>query len=304
MKSKKVNKLFNIIIFILVVCISLIYGKQEIFKNSYSYKDDNKSSISNNINSNLEIYFFDVGQADSVLIKSNDDTVLIDAGNRNDGENLVNYIKNDLKINDIDIVIGTHPHEDHIGGMSYIIDSFDIGKIYLPDVTSNAKFFEKLLDSIESKDYKISIPKIGEKIKLNNLVFNVLSVDDNDKNINDCSIVLKLNYLDTKYLFMGDASKSVEKKLLDKDIKADVIKIGHHGSSYSSSKKFLESVNPNIAIISVGKDNKYKHPTNNVLNTLNNLNIKYYRTDIDGTIKLVSDGKNIEINKIKTNIDG
>ena len=304
MKSKKVNKLFNIIIFILVVCISLIYGKQEIFKNSYSYKDDNKSSISNNINSNLEIYFFDVGQADSVLIKSNDDTVLIDAGNRNDGENLVNYIKNDLKINDIDIVIGTHPHEDHIGGMSYIIDSFDIGKIYLPDVTSNAKFFETLLDSIESKDYKISIPKIGEKIKLNNLVFNVLSVDDNDKNINDCSIVLKLNYLDTKYLFMGDASKSVEKKLLDKDIKADVIKIGHHGSSYSSSKKFLESVNPNIAIISVGKDNKYKHPTNNVLNTLNNLNIKYYRTDIDGTIKLVSDGKNIEINKIKTNIDG
>lgn len=303
MKSKKVNKLFNIIIFILVVCISLIYGKQEIFKNSYSYKDDNKSSISNNINSNLEIYFFDVGQADSVLIKSNDDTVLIDAGNRNDGENLVNYIKNDLKINDIDIVIGTHPHEDHIGGMNYIIDSFDVGKIYLPDVISNAKFFEKLLDSIESKDYKISVPKIGEEIKLNNLVFNVLSVDDNDKNINDCSIVLKLNYLDTKYLFMGDASKSVEKKLLDKDIKADVIKIGHHGSSYSSSKKFLESVEANIAIISVGKDNKYKHPTNSVLNTLNNLNIKYYRTDIDGTIKLVSDGKNIEINKIKTNID-
>lgn len=303
MKSKKVNKLFNIIIFILVVCISLIYGKQEIFKDSYSYKDDNKSSISNNINSNLEIYFFDVGQADSVLIKSNDDTVLIDAGNRNDGENLVNYIKNDLKINDIDIVIGTHPHEDHIGGMNYIIDSFDIGKIYLPDVTSNAKFFEKLLDSIESKDYKISVPKIGEEIKLNNLVFNVLSVDDNDKNINDCSIVLKLNYLDTKYLFMGDASKSVEKKLLDKDIKADVIKIGHHGSSYSSSNKFLESVEANIAIISVGKDNKYKHPTKSVLNTLNNLNIKYYRTDIDGTIKLVSDGKNIEINKIKTNID-
>lgn len=303
MKSKKVNKLFNIIIFILVVCISLIYGKQEIFKNSYSYKDDNKSSISNNINSNLEIYFFDVGQADSVLIKSNDGTVLIDAGNRNDGENLVNYIKNDLKINDIDIVIGTHPHEDHIGGMNYIIDSFDVGKIYLPDVISNAKFFEKLLDSIESKDYKISVPKIGEEIKLNNLVFNVLSVDDNDKNINDCSIVLKLNYLDTKYLFMGDASKSVEKKLLDKDIKADVIKIGHHGSSYSSSKKFLESVEVNIAIISVGKDNKYKHPTKSVLNTLNNLNIKYYRTDIDGTIKLVSDGKNIEINKIKTNID-
>lgn len=304
MKSKKVNKLFNIIIFILVVSIGLIYGKQEIFKNSYSYKDDNKSSVSNNIDSNLEIYFFDVGQADSILIKNNDDTVLIDAGNRNDGENLANYIKNDLKINDIDIVIGTHPHEDHIGGMSYIIDSFDIGKIYLPDVTSNAKFFEKLLDSIESKDYKISVPKVGEEIKLNNLVFNVLSVDDNDKNINDCSIVLKLNYLDTKYLFMGDASKSVEKKLLDKDIKADVIKIGHHGSSYSSSNKFLESVNPNIAIISVGKDNKYKHPTNNVLNTLNNLNIKYYRTDIDGTIKLVSDGKNIEINKIKTNIDG
>ncbi len=304
MKSKKVNKLFNIIIFILVVSIGLIYGKQEIFKNSYSYKDDNKSSVSNNIDSNLEIYFFDVGQADSILIKSNDDTVLIDAGNRNDGENLANYIKNDLKINDIDIVIGTHPHEDHIGGMSYIIDSFDVGKIYLPDVTSNAKFFEKLLDSIESKDYKISVPKVGEEIKLNNLVFNVLSVDDNDKNINDCSIVLKLNYLDTKYLFMGDASKSVEKKLLDKDIKADVIKIGHHGSSYSSSNKFLESVNPNIAIISVGKDNKYKHPTNNVLNTLNNLNIKYYRTDIDGTIKLVSDGKNIEINKIKTNIDG
>ena len=123
--------------------------------------------------------------------------------------------------------------------------------------------------------------------------------NQNDPNNN--SIVLEYRNGKDKMLFMGDAGREIENTLNVSNV--DLIKIGHHGSSYSSSKKFLESVEANIAIISVGKDNKYKHPTNSVLNTLNNLNIKYYRTDIDGTIKLVSDGKNIEINKIKTNID-
>lgn len=302
MNNKKINKLLNKIIFILIVLIGIFYTNKELIKKdntSYAMKQTENDDVNK-----LEIYYFDVGQADSILIKENNYNILIDAGNNEDGENLVNYLKNNLNINKFNMVVGTHPHEDHIGGLNNIIDEFDIDTILMPNATSTSKTFESVLNSIENKNYKITIPKIDEEFNYNNIKLKVLYTGTNEKDLNNNSIVLKLTYFNNKFLFTGDATSKVEKKLLKKDIESDVLKIGHHGSEYSTTNDFLDKVNPKYAIIEVGKNNTYKHPKQITLDKLNAKNIKIYRTDLDGTIKLTSDGNNITFETIKTNIDG
>lgn len=299
MSSKKLNKILNKLIVFLIIAIIGLLGKEKILD-----KQEEKTPNTNIVDSKLEIYFFDVGQADSILIKEKDYTMLIDGGNQSDGENLVKYLQEELNVNDIDILVGTHPHEDHIGGLPNVISSLSIGKIYLPNATTTTKIFEKLLDTIAEKNYKITVPKKDEEINLNNMNFKVLYTGTDESDLNNTSIVLKLEYGKTSYLFTGDATDKTEEKIIDKDIEADVLKIGHHGSSYSSTEDFLNKVKPKYAIIQVGIDNKYDHPTKTTLDKLNEKNIKIYRTDKDGTIKLTSDGTNINFETIDTNIDG
>lgn len=304
MNKKKLNKIFNKTILILLILIGISYINEELVKKentSYAMKETLSKDSSNN---NLEIYYFDVGQADSILIKERNTNILIDAGNNEDGENLVNYLKNDLNIEKLNMIVGTHPHEDHIGGLDNIIDSFDIDTILMPNATSTSKTFESVLNSIENKNYKITVPKIDEEFNYDNIKLKVLYTGTNEKDLNNSSIVLKLTYFNNKFLFTGDATSKVEKKLLNKDIESDVLKIGHHGSEYSTTNDFLDKVNPKYAIIEVGKNNIYKHPKQTTLDKLNAKNIKVYRTDLDGTIKLTSDGNNITFETIKTNIDG
>ena len=301
MSSKKLNKILNKLIVFLIIAIIGLLGKEKILDKTENTKETKNNTI---VDSTLEIYFFDVGQADSILIKEKDYTMLIDGGNQSDGENLVKYLQEELNINDIDILVGTHPHEDHIGGLPDIISSLSIGKIYLPNATTTTKIFEKLLDTIAEKNYKITVPKVDEEINLNNMNFKVLYTGTDESDLNNTSIVLKLEYGKTSYLLTGDATDKTEEKILDKDIEADVLKVGHHGSSYSSTEAFLNKVNPQYAIIQVGKDNKYNHPTKTTLDKLKEKNIKIYRTDEDSTIKLTSDGTNIKFETIDTNIDG
>ncbi len=302
MSKKKINKILNTIIILLLVLISLAYTKKELVNNKENTNEKTVSTLKTN--SNLEVYYFDVGQADSILIRENDNNILIDAGNNEDGEKLVNYLKNDLNIEKFNMVVGTHPHEDHIGGLDNVIDSFDIDTILMPNATSTSKIFENVLDSIEKKDYKITVPKINEEFNYNNINIKVLYTGTDEKDLNNTSIVLKLTYQNNKFLFMGDATSKVEKKLLNEDIKSDVLKIGHHGSEYSTTKNFLDKVNPQYAIIEVGKNNTYKHPKETTLDKLNKKNIKIYRTDIDGTIKVTSDGNNLKFETLKTDLDG
>lgn len=302
MSKKKINKILNTIIILLLVLISIAYTKKELVDNKENTNEKAVSILKTN--SNLEVYYFDVGQADSILIRENDNNILIDAGNNEDGEKLVNYLKNDLNIEKFNMVVGTHPHEDHIGGLDNVIDSFDIDTILMPNATSTSKTFENVLDSIEKKDYKITVPKINEEFNYNNINIKVLYTGTDEKDLNNTSIVLKLTYQNNKFLFMGDATSKEEKKLLNEDIKSDVLKIGHHGSEYSTTKNFLDKVNPQYAIIEVGKNNTYKHPKEITLDKLNKKNIKIYRTDIDGTIKVVSDGNNLKFETLRTDLDG
>lgn len=271
-------------------------------------KENNEiiTSVSENIhidNTKLNIVFFNVGQADCELIICDNKTLLIDAGNSKDGENIVNAIRG-LGINKLDYVIGTHVHEDHIGGMSYIIDSFDVGTFYLPyNTTSTSNFYKKLLTSLTNKSIAITQANIGDKILLGEGICEIMSVNNNEpEDSNEESIVIELNYKNEKYLFMGDAKEKNEESREWNDV--DILKVGHHGSNTSSSQKFINQISPEISIISVGKENSYGLPKDKILQRLINIGSLIYRTDEDGTIQLVSDGETNEIIKVNLNLDG
>lgn len=252
----------------------------------------------------LEVTFIDVGQADSLLLENEGHYMLIDAGNNEDGPKLVNYFKNQ-NIAQFDYVVGTHPHEDHIGGLDNIIKNFSIKTFYMPDVITTTKTFEEVLDSLAEKEMTLSIPKANTTFKLGDATVKVLYVGTEKENdLNDTSIVLKITYQNISFLLTGDASTKVEQKLNPADLESTVLKVGHHGSSTATNEKFLNTVNPKYAIISVGENNQYEHPHTTVLNTLASHNITTYRTDQDGTIKVITDGTNIEISTVKTDTNG
>lgn len=305
-KNKKIN-LFNVLVFIFVL-IYVIFGTDVIkdIKNnvaSVSNVTNNNESVKLQDNVNLEVYFLDVGQADSILIKLEDEYMLIDAGNNEDGVKLVNYF-NELGIKEFKYVFGTHPHEDHIGGMDDIITNFKIDNYYMPDKITTTKTFEDVLDALINNNLQYAILEKGDEFNLSSANFKVIYAGDETNDINDSSIVLKLTYGNNSFLLTGDATSNVEKTLLNDNIKSDVLKVAHHGSNYSSTEEFLDVVSPKYAVISVGKNNSYNHPSNSTLKKLNDRNIKLYRTDLDGTIKFTSDGENITITTISTDVNG
>ena len=300
--KKNVKKIINIIILVLLILGTYYYEDIENYIINGKLERNISNVVNENIN-NLEISYLDVGQADCILIRKNNRNILIDAGNNEDGDKLVNYFKEN-GIKKFDYVIGTHAHEDHIGGMNKIIDNFKINHFYMPDVVTTTKTFEDVLNSLEKNKVKFETPKIDSTFKVDDLKFIVLSITNNKEDLNDTSIVLKLTYENTSYLFMGDASSNIENNILDKDIESNVLKVGHHGSGYSSSAKFIKKVNPDYAIISVGKNNSYNHPKNVVIKKLERIGSTIYRTDKQGTIKVISDGNNIKIETIKTDTNG
>ena len=286
-QNKTIKRIVSIGVLIFIILILALISN--IKGNNFEYIVDT---------SKLQIIYFDVGQADSTLIMNNGKTVLIDGGNDSDGDNLVKYIKSQ-KISKIDTVIATHLHADHIGGLDDVIDSFNIGKVYMPDTINTDKQVEEFLDAMERKKLKYEVPEIGTKFDVGLANCEVVAINNDARDLNNSSIVIQLNYLKQNYLFMGDSEKEVEDSRNWNKI--NVLKVGHHGSSSSSTEKFLNQTRPDIAIISVGLNNQYNHPSVDVLNRLKNLNATIYRTDEDGSLLLESDGKQNVIKKIKTN---
>lgn len=263
-------------------------------------KQENKKTDSNNTDV-VKVEYIDVGQADAILIENNKKYMLIDAGNNEDGDLLVNYFK-DKNITDFEYVVATHPHEDHIGGMDNIIKNFNIKNYYMPDCYTTTKTFEELLDALEEKNLSFETPDIDSEFLLGDALFKVLYTGTDKRDLNNISIVLRMTYKDVSFMFTGDATNVTEKKILAKDLQSDVLKVGHHGSQYSTSDEFLDKVNPKYAIISVGTGNVYDHPKDITLNKLKGIEV--HRTDKEGTIRVISDGKNIDIETFKTNTNG
>lgn len=250
---------------------------------------------------NLRVHYIDVGQGDSTFIQlPNDQTVLIDGGKRAKGQIVLDYL-NELDIEKIDYLIATHPHEDHIGGLVQVIKDFEIGDIYLPDKQHTTIVFEDLLLAIKEKGYSIKKAELGKMLfEEEDLSMNIIAPDGiSGNNLNDYSVANQLIYGETVFLFTGDAEKKSEENMVKGpySLKADVLKVGHHGGDTSSIDSFLKKVKPSYAVISVGGGNSYGHPHPKVMERLKESEAKIYRTDEDGTIIARSDGKQISFNK-------
>ena len=272
MTRYKKKKVFNYLFYIVLILSFFAYVYISYNNNSNAIK------VANEELTGIKISYLDVGQADSILIQTGNENMLIDAGNNSDGKGLVEYL-NKQNITNFKYVIGTHAHEDHIGGLDNIILNFQIDHFYMPDVMTTTKTFEDILDALDKKQVRFETPIIDDTFSLGEATVKVLYVGNDEKNLNNDSIVLMITYKDIKFLFMGDLEKEIEEKLLNKDIKADILKVGHHGSDTSTSEEFLSTVNPSVAIISVGKNNSYKHPKQAILDKLNKYNVKTLRTD-------------------------
>lgn len=302
-KHKKIKKnikrnFFEILIILLAF---LIINNQDKIKNLFNQNNNqNQNAYINTNNDLLKVHYLDVGQGDSIFIElPNNETMLIDAAESYQSENIINYLKN-LNYQKIDYVIGTHPHTDHIGGLKDIINTFEIGKIYMPKVVSTTKTYESLLMAIKDKNLKINTAKAGTSIiDTDALKINILAPNNSTyTELNNYSVVTKITYGTTKFLFMGDAEKLSENEIKE-DVTADVIKIGHHGSNTSSSIDFIKKVNAKYGIISVGLNNKYNLPKEETITNWENSGTKIYLTSINGTITAISDGTNIKIESEK-----
>jgi competence protein ComEC len=244
----------------------------------------------------LTIHFVDVGQGDCIYIHLGNYNMIIDAGNNIDGKRIVAYLK-ERNVTRLDYVIATHSDADHIGGLDNVIESFDIGQIYMPKVGTGTKTFEDVLDVIIEKKQKVKIPKGGDTLNFSEAEIEFIGplrvYDSNNNN----SIVIRLIHYHNTFLFTGDMEKEAEKDILEAGyrIEADVLKIGHHGSNTSTTKKFLKAVNPAYGVISCGKDNVHGHPHKKVLRRLKKEGVEIYRTDQRGTIIFSSNGEQIGI---------
>ena len=240
----------------------------------------------------LRVSFVDVGQGDSEFIElPNGETLLIDAGTNETGADVVNYIES-LGYSSIDYVVGTHPHEDHIGGLDDVIRTFDVESVYMPKVTADTKTFEDVLDAVDEKGLTINTAKAGVTlVDVDGLSVKMLApVLDEYDNTNDYSAVIRIVYDDTSFIFMGDAEQYAE-DLITGDVSADVLKVGHHSSSTSTGGAFLQRVSPSYAVISCGLDNSYGHPHTETIEKLGGIPV--FRTDEMGTIVATSDGSEI-----------
>lgn len=238
----------------------------------------------------LRVHFLDVGQADSAFIELSDGkTMLIDAGNAADGSAVVNYISS-LGYSTIDYLVATHPHEDHIGGMVDVINNFDIDEIYMPKVATTTQVFEKLLTAIQDKGYSINTAKAGVQIAPGINILSPSASSDYGDELNDWSAVISIAYGSTTFLFLGDAGIKPESTF---SIDADVVKVSHHGSQTAHSEALYKEWSPDIAIISVGEDNSYGLPDEEVIEGLTSAGAKIYRTDEHKTIIVESNGTKI-----------
>lgn len=248
----------------------------------------------------MRVHFIDVGQGDCSFIElGNGQTMLIDAGNPEDGDDIVEYIK-ELQYGDIDYVVATHPHDDHIGGMADVLKTFSVEKMYMPNAVHTSYSFENLLNVIEEKDIDLNIAKSATSILSSGPIdIDILSpVQEEYSEMNNYSAVVRIIYGESSFLFTGDAEKIVESEILNSEIDVDVLKVGHHGSNSSSSEAFINATSPQIAVISCGQDNMYGHPDYEVLSLLDENNVKVYRTDEAGTIMVTADqNNNITVDK-------
>ena len=242
----------------------------------------------------LTVHFLDVGQADCALLECGGEYMLIDGGNIGDGQMVISYLQN-MGVEELKAVVCTHAHEDHVGGLPSVLAVYPVKQVFAPTKTYASKVFDDFLYYTDQQRLEVTIPAPGDEMTLGQAQITVLGPLKSYAETNDTSIVMKVVFGETSFLFTGDMEVLAENDLLENgtDLKADVLKVGHHGSDTSTGYRFLHEVDPTYAVISVGEGNKYGHPNDITLSRLNDAECTIFRTDHLGTVVAVSDGKEV-----------
>lgn len=293
------KKIIYSILSLVLVCVFMFMA---IASSETGTKDDESilGSSDNAAKEPFTVHMIDVGQGDCILVKSDDKVMLIDAGERGNGEKIIDYLtQQDVK--KIDYLVATHPHSDHIGSMPEVLEHFKVKNVIMPklqkSMTPTTQIYKKLVKAIKASGARVIAAKAGAEYELGQAHLTVVGPCGTPNSLNNASVVIKADYGDSSFLFTGDAEKEAEQSILQSgaDIDVDVLKMGHHGSSTSSSKAFFDKVSPELCLISCGEDNKYGHPHRETLALLKKTGVPYKRTDLNGTVIVGTDGSKISI---------
>ncbi len=295
-QNAKFQKLiFGVVVLVVLTVIGLATGNitpEDITGESTAAADVSESDFT--------VHFVDVGQGDCILIKSGEYTMLIDAGENGNEEKVLSYLE-EHGVEKFDYIIATHPHSDHIGGLYEVISEYAVDNVIMPRLTEEntptTVTYEKLLKAVKASEARVIAAVPGNIYSLGKAEFQILAPFEQDDNLNNMSVCVKLTYQGKSFLFTGDAETSVEKQMLnsDVDLSADVLKLAHHGSSTSNSVNFLQAVNPEILVISVGEDNSYGHPHTEIMERVYELDVPIYRTDEDGSVVIAVENNEIKV---------
>ena len=288
--NKKFQNTALIVLIVVVLCVALYIA--------YHEQDNQPAQSASDVGAHLEVAVIDVGQGDSILVYfDSGETMLIDAGTRSQTDAVFSQL--DARgIKAIDILIATHPHADHIGTMADVVERYDIGQIYMPDITSDSQTYKRLIAVIEERDIPMIYAYAGLDFSFGPAMCTIVSPQKNaKKHANNQSVVIFLDFGDTDFLFTGDMEAEAEAAVLEAGyaIDAEVLKVAHHGSSSSTTEAFLISVSPDYAVISCGTGNTYGHPHTKTIELLGIYGIETLRTDLLGTVLFVADGERIDV---------
>lgn len=303
--QKVINRLFGkksgIVYAAIAVVIALIWLLSETGVVDFDkLKEKAGFSDAPAVDADMSVHFIDVGQGDSTLVVSNGEAMLVDAGERDCGQIVGDYL-DEMGITKLKYVIGTHPHSDHIGGLSYIIENYEVETIIMPkvpdDLTPTTAVYENLLETISSKGMKIHQAK-DELFTLGESEVMTFEPMGDYSNLNDYSVCVKITHGENSFLLTGDTENTAEKNFVMRcsgELDVKVLSLGHHGSNTASSTELLDASTPRYAVISCGADNKYGHPHQETVDRINKYADHVLRTDIDGTVIFESDGKGLNV---------
>lgn len=301
-KNKKfAKKVIEIVLSVILIICAAYLAPQELPENNEVTTPTLNEQVIETMppipDGELKVYVFDVGQADCILVESNNSYMMIDAGNNPDGKLIVKQLK-EMGITKIDYLVGTHPHEDHIGGLDNILKNFEVGVLYMPAHEYDSATYRDVIKAANNSNVENIAPKLGHVFYVGDAKCEIMAIDNEDEDPNINSIIIEMTHGKNKFLFTGDAEIENEERRLWNDV--DVLKVAHHGSSTSSSEDFMEQVRPEIALISVGTDNSYGHPHKETMELLESYDMDIYRTDTQGTIIVTSNGADCTVETFET----